>query len=87
MTWRIELDEDVRKTLKKLDQPIARQILRKLREIEALDDPTTMGKPLLSNRKGFWAYRVGDYRVICDIQYGQLIVLVIELQHRSEAYK
>lgn len=87
MTWRIELDEDVRKTLKKLDKPVAQQILRKLREIESLDDPTTMGKPLLSNRSGFWVYRVGDYRVVCDIQYGQLIVLVIELQHRSEAYK
>lgn len=87
MTWKVELDEDVRKTLKKLDKPVAQQILRKLREIESLEDPTAMGKPLLSNRKGFWAYRIGDYRVICDIQYGQLIVLVIELRHRSEAYK
>ncbi|GAA1162855.1 type II toxin-antitoxin system RelE family toxin [Nesterenkonia sandarakina] len=87
MTWKIELDEDVRKTLKKLDKPVAQQILRKLREIESLDDPITMGKPLLSHHKGFWVYRVGDFRVLCDIQYGQLMVLVIERQHRSEAYK
>lgn len=73
--------------LKKLDKPVAQQILRKLREVESLDDPAAMGKPLLANRRGLWAYRVGDYRVICDLQYGQLVVLVIELRHRSEVYK
>lgn len=87
MTWRIELDADVRKTLKKFDKPIARQIVRKLREIGTLEDPTAMGKPLLSNRAGFWVYRVGDHRIICDIQRGQLIVLVIDLQHRSQDYR
>lgn len=87
MTWRIELDEDARKTLKKLDKSIARQITQKLREISALNDPTDMGKPLRANRKGFWAYRVGNYRVICEIQRQQIVVLVLEISHRSEAYR
>lgn len=87
MTWRIELDDDVRKTLKKLDRATARRIVEKLREVENLADPTDMGKPLTANRAGFWVYRVGDYRLICDIQYGRLVVLVLELQHRSENYR
>lgn len=87
MTWRIELDDDVRKALKKLDKPTARRIIGKLREVENLADPTDMGKPLTANRAGFWVYRVGDYRLICDIQYGRLVVLVLELQHRSENYR
>lgn len=84
MTWRIELDDDARRTLRKLDKPTAQRIVAKLREVESLAHPTDMGKPLTANRAGFWAYRVGDYRLICDIQFGQLIVLVIEVQYRGE---
>lgn len=87
MTWRIEVDDDARKTLRKLDKPAARRILAKLRIVESLTDPTDMGKPLTANRAGFWVYRVGDYRLICDIQFGRLVVLVIEVQHRSENYR
>lgn len=87
MAWQIEYDDDARKTLRKLDQPTARRIIKKLDEVEALSDPTDMGKPLTASRAGFWVYRVGDYRLICDIQYGRLVVLVIEVQHRSENYR
>lgn len=87
MTWRIELDDDARKALRKLGEATARWIVRKLREVEGLADPTDMGKPLTANRAGFWVYRVGDYRLICDLQFGRLVVLVIEVQHRSESYR
>ena len=87
MTWRIELDGDARKALRKLDKPTGRRIVAKLREVESLADPTDMGKPLSANRAGLWVYRVGDYRLICDIQFGLLVVLVIEIQHRSENYR
>lgn len=87
MAWRIEYDDDARKTLRKLDQPTARRIVKKLDEVEALSDPTDMGKPLTANRAGFWVYRVGEDRLICDIQYRRLVVLVIEVQHRSENYR
>lgn len=87
MTWRIELDDDARKVLRKLDKPTAQRIVKELREVESLADPTDMGKPLSANRAGFWVYRVGDYRLICDVQYGRLVVLVIEVQHRSEDYR
>lgn len=36
---------------------------------------------------GLWRYRVGDYRIICDIQDGKLIVLGVEIGHRSSIYR
>lgn len=87
MAWKIELDDDARKVLKKLDKGTARQITKKLREVGELDEPTDMGKPLTANRKGFWAYRAGDYRIICDIQRQQIVVMVLEINHRSEVYR
>ena len=87
MAWKIELDGDARQALKKLDKGTARQVTKKLREISQLDEPTDMGKPLTANRKGHWAYRAGDYRMICNIQRQQIIVLVLEIEHRSEAYR
>lgn len=87
MAWTIELDGDARKTLKKLDKAAAQQIVRKLREIGTLSDPTDMGKPLTANRKGFWAYRVGDYRLVCEIQRQKIVVMILEIRHRSEAYR
>lgn len=87
MAWKIELDGDARKALKKLDKGAARQIIKKLREVEQLDDPTDLGKPLTANRKGHWAYRAGDYRIICNIQRQQIVVLVLDIGHRSRVYR
>jgi len=46
-----------------------------------------MGKALTGPMGGLWRYRVGDYRVICDIQDGSMRVLVIKLGHRGEVYR
>ncbi len=75
------------KALKKMDKPTARVIRDELREIEGLDDPRSRGKALTGNLRGLWRYRVGDYRVICDILDDELVVLAIEIAHRSEVYR
>lgn len=46
-----------------------------------------MGKALSGNKAGFWRYRVGDYRIICDIEDEELVILVVEVNHRSKVYK
>ena len=52
------------------------------------DDPRSIGKVLTGPKLGaYWRYRVGDYRIICDIQDGQLCVLVIEIGNRKEIYR
>ena len=60
--WRIEIDKDVQRSMRKLDRQIAKRIVAKLREISQLEDPRSMGKGLTENKSGLWRYRVGDYR-------------------------
>jgi len=46
----------------------------------------TFGKALSVNLRGFWRYRIGDYRVVCDLRENELIVLVVKVGHRSKVY-
>lgn len=77
MAWRIELSETANKQLAKLDKTEARRITKFLRErLVASDNPRIVGKALSGPLGGLWRYRVGDYRLICEIQDGVLCVLV-----------
>lgn len=87
MAWTIEVSDRAVKTLRKLDKQIARQIRDKLKQVAALDDPRSKGKGLTGNLAGFWRYRVNDYRIVCEIRDGALIVLVIDAEHRSKVYR
>lgn len=87
MAWRIEIDKDVQREMKKLDKQVAKRITAELREVSQLDDPRSMGKGLTGNLAGLWRYRVGDYRIICDIEDGVLLILVVNVAHRREVYK
>lgn len=89
MAWTIEYRQPVRKSLERLD-PVSRKRIRKFLEerVAGLDDPRQIADRLQGSELGqFWRYRVGDYRIICDIQDGKLIVLVVEIGHRSSVYR
>lgn len=89
MAWTIEYRQPVRKSLERLD-PVSRKRIRKYLEerVAGLDDPRQIAdRPQGSELGQFWRYRVGDYRIICDIQDGKLIVLVVEIGHRSSVYR
>lgn len=89
MVWRIELTATAVKWLAKLDKGEAKRITSFLRQcLAVLDDPRTTGKALTGPHLGaYWRYRVGDYRIICDIQDSALCVLVIEIGNRREVYR
>lgn len=87
MAWRIEIDKDVQRAMRKLDRQVAKRITDKLREISQLDDPRSTGRALVGNLAGLWRYRVGDYRIVCDIEDGVLVVLVVDVAHRREVYR
>jgi mRNA interferase RelE/StbE len=88
LAWTIEYTASARQALRKLDKPTARRILDYLDErVAPLDDPRSLGKALTGPLGALWRYRVGDYRVICDIQDGALRVLVVEIGHRREVYR
>jgi mRNA interferase RelE/StbE len=85
--WRVEFLPDALKQLSKLDKPVARRIVDYLESrVAESADPRSVGKGLTGNRSGKWRYRVGDYRVLCRIEDGRLLVLVLEVGHRSTVY-
>jgi mRNA interferase RelE/StbE len=84
----IEYAESAKKQLGKLDKSIARRVVDFLdKHIAASDDPRSLGKPLNGSLGDFWCYRVGDYRIICDIQDNLLTVLVLQIGNRREVYR
>ena len=88
MAWTIEYAEAAKKQLRKLDKPAARRIVDFMDErVAPSDDPRALGKALKGSLGELWRYRVGDYRVLCDIQDGVLTVLVLQVGNRREVYR
>lgn len=88
MAWTIEYAETARKQLRKLDRLAARRILDFMDDrVAASDEPRTIGKALKGPLGDLWRYRVGDFRVICDIQDRVLTVLVLQVGNRREVYR
>jgi len=85
--YRIKFLESVLKTLKKYDKFTQRILLDWIeKNLEGCENPRVHGKPLSSNITGQWRYRVGDYRIICNINDKELIILVITIGHRRDVY-
>lgn len=89
MVWRIDVSASAEKQLGKLDPQVARRILTFLRErVAPLDDPRAIGEALRGSELGeFWKYRVGDWRVICEIKDKQILITVLSLGNRREIYR
>lgn len=87
MAWKVEYTTSARNQLRKLDKPTARRILDFMDErIAAEANPRSSGRALKGNLGGLWRYRVGDYRVLCEIQDAKLTVLALAIGHRREIY-
>jgi mRNA interferase RelE/StbE len=89
LAWKIEIDAKAEKELGKLDKGVAKRITKFLRErVAVLDDPRSIGEALVGPRLGDrWKYRVGDYRIIADIQDDVLVVYVVKVGNRREVYR
>lgn len=86
MSWEVELAPDAAKWFRKADLQNARRIRVALRAITTLDSPRDRGQALTGNLAGLWRYRVGDYRIVCDLQDTRLVILVIDVDHRGSIY-
>ena len=87
MAWIVQFDAAADRDLKKIDQQQKRRILKYLKKkIATKKDPRRFGDPLQKKLSGLWKYRIGAYRVICDIQDDKVVVLVLRVDHRSKVY-
>jgi mRNA interferase RelE/StbE len=89
MAWRVELSSLAQKNLEQRDPQVARRILVFLNErVANLDDVRSNGEALKGSRLGdLWKYRAGDYRVICSIEDGAMLVLVVKIGNLREVYR
>ena len=89
MAWLIKVDDEALKTLAKMDKQVARRITAFLRtRVAVLDDPRSIGEALKGAKLGaFWKYRVGEYRVICNIDDVTVRILVVRIGHRRDVYR
>lgn len=83
LTTTARFDKEYKK-LDKYTQKLIKNWTKK--HIENCDNPKIYGKALQGNKKGFWRYRIGDYRMICIIKDNELIILAITIGHRREIY-
>jgi mRNA interferase RelE/StbE len=89
MAWKVELSPGADRELGKLDPQHSKRILKFLSSrLARLDNPRSIGPALQGQRFGeFWKYRVGDYRLICKIEDERILILVLQIGHRRDAYR
>lgn len=88
MVWTIEISDAAEREFKKLDRSTVRRIGNFIdSRLNGTDDPRRIGKPLHGSLQNYWSYRVGDYRLICEIKDQKLVVLIVDIGHRSDIYR
>lgn len=86
MVWQISYNSKVEKDLKKMSVDVRKRIVKYINERVA-PAPLDLGEELKGNLQGLRRYRVGDYRIICEIQNEIVTVLVLSVGHRKNIYK
>lgn len=88
MTYNVEVTARFEREFKKLDRYTQRMIKAWIeKNLVGCSDPRAHGKGLTANRSGQWRYRIGDYRLICEIKDGELVILALSVGHRREIYE
>lgn len=86
--YNVEYTERAIKSLKKLDKQTRKLIVAWIdKNLVGCENPRIHGKGLVQNKSGQWRYRVGDYRLICEIKDNEIIILVLEIGQRKDIYK
>jgi mRNA interferase RelE/StbE len=86
LAWAIEFTAKADKQLDKMNRRDAARIIKLLDEVAELDDPRSRGHVLTGNLSGLWRYRAGDWPVVCQIEDGRIVILVLTIGHRREVY-
>ena len=88
MAWQVEFLPTADKAFGKLDRQQQRRIQKFIQtRLQTSDDPRRLGEAYTGPLKGYWKYRVGDYRLVCDIQAQTQTVLVVAIGDRKDIYR
>lgn len=87
MTYKLQTTLKFEKSFRKLDRYTQRIIKNWIdKNLDGCEDPRRHGKGLTANRSGEWRYRIGDYRLLCDIRDSEIIIVMLDVGHRREIY-
>lgn len=88
MTYKLITSEDFENQFKKLDNSVQVLVFKWInKHLIDIDDPKTYGKALSANLKGYWRYRIGDYRLLVEIRDKELCIIAVGIGHRKDIYK
>jgi mRNA interferase RelE/StbE len=86
MSWRVEFTRAAAKQIAALPPDVRDRIGKAIRD-RLMTDPKGQLIPLMGPLRGYAKFRVGDYRLICHRDDGALLVLVVKVDHRRDAYR
>ena len=87
MSYKINFSETSLKQLRKLDNLSRKRILNYVSDVlTKIENPRILGKALKGDLKGLWRYRIGNFRIVCQIQDNSLLILILKIAHRKEIY-
>ena len=87
MKYKVVFTKLAKKQLKKLDKYVAALIIGWIeKNLQDCEEPRKHGKNLIANKSGQWRYRIGEYRLICEILDKEITILVLEVGHRKSIY-
>ena len=79
---------DFDKAFRKLDRSVQIMISKWIyKHLDNCDDPRAFGKGLSGNLEGWWRYKIGNYRLLVEIKDDELVIVAIEISHRSQVYQ
>ena len=88
MSWEYRIEPRARDDLRAIGPSAAREIRDYLeKRIRGCTDPRAFGKPLRGELHGFWRYRVRNWRLLCRLEDGVLIIVIVAVGHRSTVYE
>ncbi|MDR1633920.1 MAG: type II toxin-antitoxin system RelE/ParE family toxin [Bifidobacteriaceae bacterium] len=85
--WKMEYLPRAVKTLRRMDRGDQALVVKRLERLACLDDPTSRCKALQGPLTGLWRLRVADFRVGLDIRRGELLIVAVDVGHRSAVYR
>lgn len=86
--YSLEFSDRFKKQFRKLDRYTQKFIRSWIdKNITDTTNPRLHGKALAGELRDYWRYRIGDYRLICEIKDKELIILALEIGHRRDIYK
>lgn len=88
MNYSVEIQNSAQRALDKLAATTRERIIDWIeKNLVGCENPRLKGKALTGNLRGKWRYRVGDYRIVAEIHDDKVLILVVEVAHRSKVYR